>query len=244
MFPILNIGGFALQVPGLFILLGIWVGTWLIDREAPRLRINANSLNNLVLIGLVSGIIGARLWYALRFLDIYLDAPASLFSLNPSTLATGEGAVTGLIAAFVYGNRKRLPLWITMDALTPAATAFTIFMGLAHFAGGDAFGSVSSVPWTIELWGAQRHPSQLYEIILSGLILAVILRVRIQAGVAGTTFFTWLALAALGRLFLEAFRGDSVIVLGSLRAAQVTSLGILLAALLAFHLLLRQSAPD
>lgn len=241
MFPILTIGGLAIQVPGLFVLLGIWVGTWLIDREAPRLRLSANALNNMVLIGLISGIIGARLWYALRFLDIYQDNPASIVSLNPSTLAVGEGAATGLLAAFIYGNRKSLPLWKTLDALTLSAAAFAISLGLAQLAGGDAFGSASNVPWSIELWGAQRHPSQMYAIVLAGLTFGAMLKIRLQASSPGTTFLAWVALAATGRLFLEAFRGDSVIVLGSIRAAQIVSLGVLLGAMVALHLLLRQT---
>jgi phosphatidylglycerol:prolipoprotein diacylglycerol transferase len=134
MFPILHIGGLAIQVPGLFILLGIWVGTWLIDREGPRLRLSANTLNNLVLLGMVSGVLSARIWYALRFLDIYLESPASILSLNPTTLAPAEGALTGLIVAYVYGERKNLSLWKTLDALTPAAAALAIFWGLAHLA--------------------------------------------------------------------------------------------------------------
>jgi hypothetical protein len=67
-------------------------------------------------------------------LDIYLESLASILSLNPTTLAPAEGALTGLIFAYVYGERKNLSLWKTLDALTPAAAALAIFWGLAHLA--------------------------------------------------------------------------------------------------------------
>ncbi len=60
---------------------------------------------------------GARQGHAARFLDVYLENPLGLFSLNPSTLAPLDGMVAGLVAATIYGQRKKLPLWPTLDAL-------------------------------------------------------------------------------------------------------------------------------
>jgi prolipoprotein diacylglyceryltransferase len=231
MFPILQLGPLALRLPGLFLLAGVWVSTWLIDREAPRRRLSANVLNNMVLYGLVAGIAGARLWYAGRYLSVYLQDPLGLISLNPSTLAPWEGAVTGLVVSLVYGRRKSLPVWRTLDALTPAIAAFAVAIGLAHLSSGDAFGAPSSVAWAVELWGELRHPSQIYEILVGLLILLLIWRVRVRPAFPGFAFLAWVGLSAAGRLFLEAFRGDSVIIYGGLRIAQLVSLAVLLAAL-------------
>ena len=68
MFPILQLGPLAIQLPGLFLLAGIWFATWLIDREAPRHRVPGAALNTLVFYGLIAGIIGARLAYVSRYL--------------------------------------------------------------------------------------------------------------------------------------------------------------------------------
>ncbi|NIS81146.1 MAG: hypothetical protein GTO14_13290 [Anaerolineales bacterium] len=241
MFPILSVGPLALQMPGLFLLAGIWVGTLLIDREAPRYKLNANLINNLVLVALLAGMVGARLGYALRFVDAYLREPAGLFSLNPSTLALTEGLVAGLIVAIFYGQRKKLPFWSTLDALTPSFALFAVFAGLAHLSSGDAFGSESSLPWAIELWGARRHPSQVYEILMALLLFFALLRLRHSAPFEGFLFVAFVALSAGGRLFLEAFRGDSVILFGVLREAQMISLLLVLVCLVVLHLLARQS---
>jgi prolipoprotein diacylglyceryltransferase len=236
MLPILNIGPLAIQVPGLFLLAGVWVGVSLMEKEAPRLKLNASILSNMVLVGLVAGILGARVSYAIRFLDVYLDNPISLLSLNPTTLSPVEGGFIGLAVAATYGRKRGLALWRTLDALTPGLAAFFIAIGFSHLASGDAFGAATKLPWAIELWGAERHPSQIYEVLTAGLILFAVLEMRGRGLAPGGLFAFWAGLAALSRLFLEGFRGDSVVVLGVLRSAQVGSLLVLSAALLVLHL--------
>lgn len=240
MFPILNLGPLAIQVPGLFLLAGVWVALNLVEREAPRHKVSAADISNLILIGLVAGIVGARLWYAVRFLSVYLDNPLSLFSLNPSTLATEEGLLTGLLAAFIYGQRKGLRLWPTLDVLAPGLGVFSIALGFSHLASGDAFGAPSTLPWAIDLWGEQRHPSQVYEILVAVLILALLWRIKGWKIFPGFVFLSWFGMSVLGRMFIEAFRGDSVIIFGALRSAQVVSLGVLVLVMVGMHLLGRR----
>jgi len=240
MFPILQLGPLALRLPGLFVLIGIWVGTYLIEREAPRHKVSGMALNSLLTYGLISGVVGARLGYALRYLPVYAQDPLALLFLNPATLALTEGAFTALVVALVLAKKYRLPLWPSLDASTTFLAAFSVSVGLAHLSSGDAFGAPASVPWAIELWGASRHPSQGYEIIGAAVVLLVVWRLRRVPGYPGFLILSWLALAAGTRLLLEAFRGDSVIILGTLRSAQVVSLAVLVASLAALHVRARR----
>lgn len=241
MFPILQLGPLALRLPGLFVLIGIWLGTWLIDREAPRHKVSGAALNRLVFYGLIAGIVGARLAYASRYVTIYAEDPLSVLSLNPGTLAPAEGILIGLTAAIVLGRRWRLPLWPSLDALTPSLSVFALLLGIAHLSSGDAFGAPSSVPWSIELWGAQRHPTQVYEILLAAAVLLAVRRLRRVPAFPGFLFLVWVAMAAASRLFLEGFRGDSVTVFGTLRGAQLASLAVLALALVSVHLRAKSS---
>ncbi len=241
MLPILQVGPLAIQFPGLLLLAGIWIGTSLIDREAPRYKLSGALLNNLVFLALVAGILGARLGYALRFFDVYLGNPLDLLSLNPNTLDVQAGLAAAFIAALVYGARKGLPLWPALDALTPSFAVLAIAIGLAHIASGDAFGRATDLPWAIELWGERRHPTQFYETLLAAGILAAALWLRRRTPFSGFVFLTWVALSAAARLLLEAFRGDSVIILGGLRQAQLAGFLILASALLMLHLLARRA---
>ena len=239
MLPILQVGPFAIQMPGLILLAGVWVAVSLTDREAIHYSLKASLISNMILIGLVVAILSARLWYAIRFFNIYLDNPLSVLSLNPTTLAPVEGALTGLAAAAYYGYRKGLPLWPTLDAMTPGLAAFGIAVGFAHLASGDAFGAETAMPWAIEIWGAQRHPTQIYEVLAAGIAFWLIWEIRRKASVSGFLFLTWVALSAFSRLAIEAFRGDSIIAFGSLRSAQLASVLVLAIALIGLHLLVR-----
>ncbi len=244
MFPILQLGPLAVRLPGLILLLGVWWAMSLIEREASRRGLPVSDLYNLTFYSLVAGLLGARLWYAARFIPIYWENPLSLFSLNPATLSITGGLFVGLVAALAFGQRKRLPFWPTLDALTPGLALLAVVLGLAHLSSGDAFGAPTSLPWAIYLWGEERHPSQVYEILSAVMIFAAIRRMAQRPSVSGFTFLAWVGLSAAARLFLEAFRGDSVIVLGTLRSAQVAALAILLVALWGIRNLHRAPAPQ
>lgn len=86
MLPILHIGPLAIQVPGLVLLLGLWLGLSLTERYAPRYGMDSKILYNLVIISILAGVVGARLLYVARFPDAFLSKPASIISLNPSLL--------------------------------------------------------------------------------------------------------------------------------------------------------------
>jgi phosphatidylglycerol:prolipoprotein diacylglycerol transferase len=231
MLPIVQIGPAAVQLPGLLLLAGIWLGSLMAERQARRLGLQDETVERLIFVALLAGIVGARLGYALRFLEVYLRDPLALLALSPVTLAPEVGVAVGGMAALVYGQRKGLTFWPTLDALTPGVAALAIGLALARLASGDAFGAPTEMPWAVELWGARRHPSQAYELLGAVLILLLILRLRSGSSFPGLAFGLFTALTAGTRLFLEAFRGDSVLWFGGLRSAQVVSLGILLAAL-------------
>jgi len=232
MLPILQIGPLALQTPGLMYLLGLWFGLSLAEKFAPKRGISADALYNLVFTGLIAGILGARLGYVIQYPDAFLASPLSLVSLNPGLLDPFSGFAAALLAALVYGARKKLEVWNTLDALTPFFGVFMIGAALANAASGAAFGMETSLPWGIALWGAKRHPTQFYELAGAILILLTLGRLSKQdSRPVGTLFLAFLALTAGARLFFEAFRGDSTLILGEIRAAQVIAWLVLAGAL-------------
>lgn len=236
MLPILQIGPLAVQLPGLLLILGVWVGSLLAERASARQGISPHHLNNLIFYGLIAAVVGARLGYALRYLPLYLEQPLGLISLNPSTLSAGEGMVAGALMSLVYGRRHGLSLWPTLDALAPGLAGFSLFLGGAHLASGDAFGAPASVPWAIMLWGEARHPTQLYEVVAAAIGLAAALRFSRTETIAGFTFLAWSAIYAAASLLIGGFRGDSLLILGGLRQGQVMAWFALLLALLGLHL--------
>jgi prolipoprotein diacylglyceryl transferase len=244
MLPYLPIGPLLLQTSGLAVLIGVWLGLSFVEKEAARLNLHKEHVYNMVFVGLLAGVIGARLGYALRFLSAYLDEPLSLFSLNLNTLSLSDGLFIGLLAALVYGYRKELPLFPTLDALAPGLAIFIIAVGVSHFLSGDAFGTPTSLPWGIYLWDENRHPTQIYEILGAFVTFLVVWKRPLGRAGDGLNLLLFVILSAASRLFLEAFRGDSLVWFGSLRAAQIISLVVLLFSLTFTRILWEKNEVD
>jgi phosphatidylglycerol:prolipoprotein diacylglycerol transferase len=231
MLPSISIGSFLLQTPGLALLLGVWLGTAFVEKEAERLSLNKDIYSTLILVSLIFGIIGSRVVYAARVPNVYLENPLGLFSLNTIALDPWGGLIIGVLAALIIGQRKKLILRPTLDAFALGGAAFMIAWAVSHILSGNAFGSVSQVPWAIFLWDDYRHPVQIYELILSVGIFIIIWQRPLKRPGAGLNLVLFIALTSMSRLLLEAFRGDSIIWFGSFRAAQIISLVILLASI-------------
>jgi phosphatidylglycerol:prolipoprotein diacylglycerol transferase len=204
----------------ILVVAAIWAGLFLAEKRSAKYGISNDDLNNIVFFPLIGYLLGGRILFAVENLSAFAQNPVSLISLNLDLFDPIGGTVVALLVALVYGQRKKLSFWSTLDALTPLFAVFALGMGLAHLASGSAFGKETSLPWGIQLWGATRHPSQVYEIFASLLILGLLLFLKSDSPL-GVYFMTFAALTSSARLFLEAFRGDSTIIFGGLRLAQV-----------------------
>jgi phosphatidylglycerol:prolipoprotein diacylglycerol transferase len=134
-------------------------------------------------------------------------------------------------------------LWSTLDALTPLFASLAVGLSLSHLAAGTAFGSPTSLPWGFDLWNAVRHPTQIYEFIGSLLILGFIW-LRKKDSPVGSAFIWFAALTSAARLFLEAFRGDSTLVLSGFRLAQILAWIVLAVAFFAHEMVLKRDRPN
>lgn len=207
----------------LLVLLAAWIGTSLSERRL-KAPLTAKEVNDLLSYGLIGYFLGGRFFYALENLPKVLAAPLSLFSLQDMFSPWGAWLTVFLVFA-VYLQRRKLPLLETLDTLTPFFATLLIGLSLANLASGDGFGKETTVPWAWELWGARRHPSQLYELIASSLTLGILLRLNFSA--PGALFRRFLALTSGWVLFLQAFRGDSHLLPGGFRLEQVIAWGVL-----------------
>jgi phosphatidylglycerol---prolipoprotein diacylglyceryl transferase len=236
MLPILQIGPLAVPLPSILLLLSVWIGMGQAEKHAHRYGINSNLLFNLAIAALLAGVIGARLAYAARFPDAFAGAPLSLLTPRPVMMDLSGGLLAGALAALIYGQRRKMPFWSTLDALTPALAIFAVGFGFSQLASGDGYGASTTLPWGIELWGTLRHPTQVYASIMSILILVLVWPRTARESHSvwwrpGVTFLSFLALTAASRILLETFRGDSMLLLGSLRAAQIAWILVLAASL-------------
>ena len=214
----------------ILLLAALWIGLALAETRASRHNVPKEVLNNILYYSLFGFILGGRVLYAFENLSAFAKSPLSLISLNLDLFDPLAGLMVAVLVGFVYGSRHKLTFWSALDALTPLFALFMVGLALSNLAAGTAFGSPTDLPWGIELWNAIRHPTQIYELIAALLIFAVIW-FRKAGTTAGSDFLIFTALNAGARLFIEAFRGDSTLILGGLRQAQIFAWILLLVAL-------------
>jgi phosphatidylglycerol:prolipoprotein diacylglycerol transferase len=231
MFPILNVGPAAIQLPGLILLAGFWVSLQLAGRRAKTRGLSEDAIFNAGFVALLVGLIGARLGYVGLHWSAYQDDLAGVLALTTGGLSVPAGLLVGVAGAALYLRRHRPPAAALLDVLAPALALMLAFVSLADLSSGAAYGQISDVPWAIDLWGARRHPTQLYELLAALLALGLLLKVESRRPYPGFLFGVFVAVYSGAHLFLAAFRADPWVLAGGYRAAQVISLVALLAAL-------------
>ncbi len=204
----------------ILVVAALWIGLALAERRTQRHSISKDALNNLVFYSLLSYLLGGRILFALANSSAFADSPLNLFSLNIDLFDSTSGLLVAIVVGAVYAKRQNLPLWNTLDAITPILALLAIGLHLSHLAAGTAFGSPTTLPWGVDLWNATRHPTQIYELIAALIILSLIWFRNSELS-PGLLFLNFAALTAGARLFFEAFRGDSTLSFGGLRLEQV-----------------------
>jgi len=204
----------------ILLLLATWIGLTLAEKRTERYGVSKEDLNNITYYGLIAFVIGGRLSFVLQNLPAFIKSPLGIFSINPDIFDPPGGLAAAIIAAVIYGQRRGLQLWNTLDSVTPFFAVLSIGIGLSHLAAGTAFGMETDVVWGIDLWNATRHPTQIYEIAASLLIFGLVWLQK-QNPHPGVLFLTYAALTAVTQLIIQAFRGDSTLILNGLRQGQI-----------------------
>ena len=231
--PVIHIGRVALQLPGLTLLFGFWAATWLAAREAKHLGLKEDDVYNPTFLAAIVGIVGARLWYVAAHWESFAGDPLGIVALDLSTLDTTGGVLVGLLVGGVYAWLKKLIGARWLDALGPGAALMIAAVSLANLFSGEAYGTPSTLPWSIMLWDTERHPVQAYEMLAALATMGVLLIALRRQARPGTTTLLFLALYSGQRVFLEAFRVESWLLPGGWRAVQVIGLIALGASLFA-----------
>jgi phosphatidylglycerol---prolipoprotein diacylglyceryl transferase len=183
----LDLGFFQLRWYSLAYLAGIFIGYWYLLKllkqpGAPMARRHADDLVFYASLGII---FGGRLGYVLFYnLPYYLENPIDILKLWDGGMSF-HGGVIGTSLGILYLARKEKLPWLRIHDYVACCVPFGLFFGrLANFVNGELWGAETNVPWAIRfvenaggqaVLGPARHPSQLYEAGLEGLVLFAIL---------------------------------------------------------------------
>lgn len=136
-----------------------------------------------VVVGVVFGlIIGARLFYVVFYGDGYYWAhPLEIFATNEGGMSFHGGLVGGIIGGIIVCRMYKLDAWTLADLAVIGAPLALCLGRCANFVNGELWGKPTDLPWGVVFGGTAgdmpRHPSQLYEAFLEGIVLFCILQV-------------------------------------------------------------------
>jgi phosphatidylglycerol:prolipoprotein diacylglycerol transferase len=183
----LDLGFFELRWYSLAYLAGIFIGYWymlkLIKQPgAPMARRHADDLVFYAALGII---LGGRLGYVLFYnLSYYLQHPLDILKLWDGGMSF-HGGMIGTVLGILYLSRKEKLNWLRIHDYVACCVPFGLFFGrLANFVNHELWGAPTTVPWAVRfpeliagvtVLGPPRHPSQLYEAILEGIVLFAIL---------------------------------------------------------------------
>ncbi len=232
MFPTINLGPFVFPTAGIVYLLGAYVALSLIERAAKRLELNVEATYGVAVVGLLVGVVAARAAFVMEYWASFSQNLISIIWPLTSGYNVMAGLFFGAAGAFFYGRYKNLPLWPTLDALTPGLLIAFLAVSLADFLAGPGYGTLTRMPWGISVFGIRRHPVQLYEIVLGLGALSVWWLVVKRQGATGRPFLLAMALYSAGRLFLDTYRDNAWLTADGYHILQMIALVVMVGCLL------------
>jgi phosphatidylglycerol:prolipoprotein diacylglycerol transferase len=214
---IFRLGPLAVRWYGVMYLIG-FIAAYFVIRYLARYRglpLSVEGLSDLLFYCVLGVILGGRLGYVLFYnLPYYLSHPLHIFAVWEGGMSFHGGLLGVVTAAVLFCRRRGLPVLFTGDILVAAAPIGLGLGRIGNFINGELWGRVTDVPWGMVFPGAgplPRHPSQLYEAFLEGLVLFLILfflhRRKVRVGVP---FFSFFLFYGLFRFSVEFFRQPDI----------------------------------
>ncbi|MFM4724320.1 prolipoprotein diacylglyceryl transferase [Aeromonas veronii] len=176
-----SLGPLSVRWYGLMYLFGFAFAMWLAGRraDAPNSGWTRNEVSDLLFYGFLGVILGGRVGYVLFYnFELFLADPTYLFKIWTGGMSF-HGGLIGVITAMIWFAHKTKRHFFTVADFVAPLIPFGLGVGrIGNFLNGELWGRVTDVPWAIifpEAGPEPRHPSQLYQFALEGVVLFIIL---------------------------------------------------------------------
>ena len=215
----LKLGPFSVRWYGLAYLVGFTVAGlvmhWLVKRW--DVHLSEDDQLTVVLASVIGLIVGGRLGYVMVYGGgYYWTHPASILAIWDGGMSFHGGLAGVLFAGWVVSRMVRVPFLTLADMGAVGAPVGLFFGRIANFINDELWGRTTTVPWGVVFPGAgplPRHPSQLYEALLEGIVLFAVMlwfATRSPRQPRGVILGWLLTLYAVFRIFVEFFRQPDI----------------------------------
>ncbi len=240
----LQIFSFEIRWYSLAYIFGIILG-WILAKKLFIQNIEIKNKFDDYLTYLIIGIIlGGRLGYVLIYnLNFYINNPLDIFKIWQGGMSFHGGLIGVIFASLIFANRNNQNAFLYMDIVAIVAPIGIFFGRVANFINSELYGIITNVPWAVifvQVDNIPRHPSQLYEALLEGLFLFLILiyfrnKFLNKPGLISGLF---LILYSIFRFFVEFYRVPDEqlgFIFLDLTMGQIVSLIFMLSGIILFY---------
>ena len=235
----ISVFGFEIAYYGLVITLGMIIGWMFILNDAKKKGQSTDDYLDVIILGMVLGVIGARAYYVIFSWSEYKDDLISIFMLRQGGLAIYGGIIGGLIGVILVCKKKKMKILDVLDSVCFGVLIGQIFGRWGNFFNREVFGGYSDGLLSMQIpVDAVRdasditeemlrhletvngvnfisvHPTFLYESLWNIGVLLILLLIRRKKAFDGELFFMYLMLYGVGRFWIESMRTDQLMMIG------------------------------
>ena len=190
-------------------------------------------------------IIGGRLGYVLFYnLDYYFENPIDIFKIWQGGMSFHGGVIGIIIISVWFANKNKQNVFSYLDIISLVAPIGIFFGRLSNFINSELYGKVTDLPWSvifIQIDNLPRHPTQIYEAILEGIILFFILmnfknkNFLFKPGLISSLFLIFYSIFRFSIEFLRVPDAQLGYLLFNLTMGQILSVILMLTGLVLFY---------
>lgn len=234
----IDLFGIEIAYYGIIIGTAILLGFWIAAREAKRTGQNPENYLDMGIIGVIAGIVGARLYYVIFSWDMYKDNLLDIFNLREGGLAIYGGVIAAVINVLVLAKVKHLSAPQIFDTIAMALLNGQMLGRWGNFFNREAFGGYTDSLFAMRLpldavrssdvteqmrrhieridgvSYIQVHPTFLYESLWCMVLLIILFAYRKHKKYEGELFLMYLFGYGLGRFWIEGLRTDQLLLPG------------------------------
>lgn len=234
----IDIFGFEIAYYGIIIGCAILLGFAIATSEAKRTRQNPDDYLDMGIIGVIAGIVGARLYFVIFSWDMYKDNLLEIFHTRNGGLAIYGGVIGAVAAVFIMARIKHLSPFQILDTVALAILNGQMLGRWGNFFNREAFGEYTDGLFAMRLpldavrsgdvteqmrqhmevidgvSYIQVHPTFLYESVWCALLLVLLVMYRKHKKYEGEIFLLYIFGYALGRVWIEGLRTDQLLLPG------------------------------
>ncbi len=247
---LIDLGIIAIKWYSIAYILGILAGWWL-GKKIIYQKINSGAnkienedFDNYITYIIFSIIIGGRLGFVIFYnLNYYIINPIEIFMIWKGGMSFHGGLLGIIIGTLLFSKKKKIKIFNLFDVVACVAPIGIFFGRIANFINSELYGKPTEIFWSVvfpKIDNLNRHPSQIYEALLEGLVLFLVLNYIIfkKNYKEGQCSYIFLILYSIFRIFSEQFRVSdysTIYFIGKFSTGSILSIVMLLAGMIIFY---------